>query len=381
MQITPQWLRPYLLRGTESVHKAFYYLARLQNHRLVIVTEDALRAVGVLTPGDFAGDSSGLTPRYDDRGTEIRGHTYYDNRTAADICNRNFKYIRADENKYTAGRDIFADAGLKILNIPILDNNRIPVGIFARWQAFYQEYLETHRLQRMWYAESIMQAARLARKKGYGAISVLEFGVGGGTGLVLAELYAAETARLTGVDIEVYGFDLGTGLPEVTGVDKIECWKQGDYKMDVAALKNQLQTSKLVLGDIAETAKTFFSDYSPAPIGAMFVDVDLYSLTMSVLDMLLASDDHFLPTVFMWFDDLHNSGDYSGVWLALKDFNAKSSQSKITPESLVGGRTDAMGVILADDLWWSKQVKRNVRFSHPKIAAAREGNNPLELLL
>jgi hypothetical protein len=198
---------------------------------------------------------------------------------------------------------------------------------------------------------------------------------------VLAELYAEETERLTGVKIEVYGFDLGTGLPELHGVDKIEVWRQGDYAMDIAALKNRLRNAKLVLGDIADTARTFFRDYSPAPVGAMFVDVDLYSSAVSVLDMLLEGDEHFLPTVYMWFDDLYSSGDYSGEWLAIKEFNVKSANSKIIPEGLVGGRSIATGALIADELWWSRLTKRNVRFSHPKLATEREGGYHLELLL
>jgi hypothetical protein len=372
---------PYCLSEKESAHKAFYYLSRFQNHKTVIVVNSEGSAVGILTPGDLSRNEPWLASRYALTGGQVVGHRCYDGKTVGDICNRDFKYIRADEDKYTAGRNIFADAGLKILDIPVLNDDGIAVDIFARWQAFYKEYLETHRLQRMWYAEPIMQAAQLARKKGYSAISAIEFGVGGGTGLVLAELYAKETARLTGVAIDVYGFDLGTGLPEVSGIDKIEYWKQGDYAMDISALQGQLRNAKLILGDIGDTVKTFFKDYSPAPIGAMFVDVDLYSSTLPVLDMLLEDDAHFLPTVYMCFDDLYCSGDYSGEWLAIKEFNAKSANSKIVPEGLVGGRSDAMGVMMFDDLWWSRVIKRNIRFSHPKIGPERKGSNPLELLL
>lgn len=381
MSKIPSFVAPYCLNETEPAHKAFYYLSRFQNHKIIIVINDEERAVGILTPGDFPKNEPWASPDYAAHGGQTVGHRCFDDKTVGDICNRNFKFIRAGEDKYTAGRNIFADAGLKILDIPLLDGQGVPVDIFARWQAFFREHLETHRLQRMWYAEPIMQAARLAKKKGYGAISVLEFGVGGGTGLVLAELYAAETARLTGVRMDVYGFDLGTGLPAVSGIDKIEYWKEGDYAMDIPALQGQLQNAKLVLGDIGETAKSFITDHSPAPIGAVFVDVDLYSSTLPILDMLLEGDEHFLPVVYMWFDDLYCSGDYSGEWLAIKEFNARSENSKIVPEGLVGGRSDDMGVLVSDNLWWSRQIKRNIRLSHPKIATEREGVNPLELLL
>lgn len=381
MSKIPSNIMPYCLHEKESAHKAFYYLSGLQNHKIVIVINQNECAVGIITLGDFVRSEPGHSLYSVTNGVQRAGHRHYDGKTAGDICNRNFKYIRSCEDKYMVGRSIFADAGLKILDIPVLDDEGVPIAIFARWQAFYREYLETHRLQRMWYAEPIMQAAQMAQKKGYNRISVIEFGVSTGTGLVLAELYANETARLTGVGIDVYGFDLGTGMPEVSGQETNELWIEGDYAMDISALNGQLQNAKLVLGDISETLKTFFKDYSPAPIGAIFVDVDLYSSTIPILDMLLESDENFLPTVYMWFDDLYCSGDFSGEWLAIKEFNAKDTNSKIVPEGLVCGRSDSMGKIIPDDVWWSRQIKRNIRPSHPEFATERENNHIFELLL
>ncbi|MDR1321133.1 MAG: hypothetical protein LBK56_06865 [Gracilibacteraceae bacterium] len=361
--LPPKPLMPYLMHENESGYKGYYYLQRFQIHKIVIVVDDSYRAVGILTPGDFAGD-------------DLSAYDGLDNKRVGDFCNKNFQFIRANEDKYSAGRNLFADAGMRIHDIPVLDQAGVPVDIFARWQAFYKEYQAAHRLQRPYYAEPIMQAAELARAKGCDEISVIEFGVAGGTGLLLAELYARETERLTGVKIQTYGFDRGDGLPEITACDLSSPWVKGDFPMELRKLQNQLQRSKLILGDITDTCKTFFDKYAPAPIGAMFVDVDLYEPTVAILDMLLASDDFFLPTVYMYFDDIR-IGDCLGELLAVKDFNAKSKNSKITPEGLTGGQV--MGY--DDTLWWSKHLKRNIRFSHPKIANDRVETATLNLQL
>ena len=42
---------------------------------------------------------------------------------------------------------------------------------------------------------------------------MLEFGVAGGAGLLSLERIAELVEGLTGVEIEVHGFDTGTGLP------------------------------------------------------------------------------------------------------------------------------------------------------------------------
>lgn len=384
MKTDNQWVRDYCLNERESVHKAFYYLSKLRNHKIVIVTDSSEKAIGILTPGDFTeehfGDVGG-TSRYGVYAPEPLGHRHYDGLTVGDICNRNYKYIKATDDKYMSGRSIFADAGIKILDIPVLDDNGVCVDIFARWQAFYREQLAMRRLDRMHYAEPIFQAALEAKKKGYNEISVIEFGVAGGTGLVLADLYARETERLTGIKIQVYGFDRGTGLPLANKAeDLLIAYKEGDFAMDETALRRQLRGAKLVLGDIRETSKDFFEKYSPAPIGAMFIDVDLYESTVAVLDMLLESDDWYMPVVYMWFDDLAVGSDFSGEWLAIKDFNAKSVNSKITPEDVFSGRSDDCGfLMLGDSSFETRQTKRNVRFHHPRWATEKEENSICEL--
>lgn len=43
-------------------------------------------------------------------------------------------------------------------------------------------------------------------------------------------------------------------------------------------LNKKLNRSTLIIGDINETAESFFEDYYPAPIGAVFHDFDFFHL-------------------------------------------------------------------------------------------------------
>jgi hypothetical protein len=254
-----------------------------------------------------------------------------------------------------------------VLDIPILDKSGAAVGIIARWQAFYNEFYETGRLRRMQYAEPIMNAARLAQNRGYGRISVAEFGVAGGTGLVLAELYARETERLTGVKINVYGFDTGAGLPALGSRDPRALFVSGEYPMDYPKLRRQLIAASLIIGDIRDTAPAFFNAYHPPPLGAMLIDVDLYSSAAPVLDMLLEDDGYFLPIVYLYFDDIFAAGEFEGEWLAVKEFNRKSENIKIAPEGYSINIDQADGVIP----FWRYRSKNCYRYSHPRFNVVR----------
>ena len=54
-------------------------------------------------------------------------------------------------------------------------------------------------------------------------------------------------------------------------------WQTGFYPIDETKLRARLEGSQLVMGDVADTAKTFFDHYNPAPIGAAFFDLDFHS--------------------------------------------------------------------------------------------------------
>lgn len=167
--------------------------------------------------------------------------------------------------------------------IPVIDEENNVIDMFSQQRAFFMRYYREHWLTRMNYADSIFNAVHQAQQLGIKGFSVIEFGVAGGNGLVAAEFYAREISRISGIDIEIYGFDNATGLPEIKDLTKREAaymWFEGMFNvMDVDLLRKRLRSAKLVLGDIEESLETFDEVYNPLPIGVMFVDVDRYEST------------------------------------------------------------------------------------------------------
>src|SRR5262245_49184055 len=134
----------------------------------------------------------------------------------------------------------------------------------------YKQRVLLGAVDRPHYAYCVYNAAVLARKLGYQRISVLEFGVAGGNGLINLEYHAQEVSRLLSIDVDIYGFDTGEGLPEpVDHRDLPYHWKKGFYRMDVPKLKSKLKKATLVLGCIENTSLNFFEKYTPAAIGAV----------------------------------------------------------------------------------------------------------------
>ena len=96
----------------------------------------------------------------------------------------------------------------------------------------------------------VVAAAVQATREGVKEISVIEFGVAGGEGLLALESESEVVERETGIRIRVFGFDNGAnGLPEPIGDyrDLPDRWKSGDYAMDEAALKGALAPRRTLI--------------------------------------------------------------------------------------------------------------------------------------
>jgi hypothetical protein len=181
------------------------------------------------------------------------------------------------------------------------------------------------------YTWCVLHAASVAARTGVSEISVLEFGVAGGNGLVALEAVAAEAERALGVGISVYGFDTGKGLPPPRDHrDAPFLMREGDFPMDEGALRARLDGAELVLGDVASTVPAFLES-GPAPIGFISFDLDYYSSTRDALRLLDGDPLAFLPRVLCYFDDIHCYpwGDSIGVRLALREFNEEHETRKV----------------------------------------------------
>jgi len=226
------------------------------------------------------------------------------------------------------------------------------------------------------YLWGTMCAASLASALGQKRTSVIEFGVAGGNGLVELERVAQWVEQRSGVGIDVYGFDTGSGLPQPQDYrDLPNLWSEGYFPMDPERLQARLNRARLVLGPVAETVPGFLEG-PPAPIGYVSFDLDLYSSTMDAFQIFDASPDRLLPRVVCYFDDIigFSHGDFSGERLAITDFNRRYEARKIS--KLYGLR-----YVLVQDKWWTDMMYMFHLFDHPSYNVVDGTNTRTELPL
>jgi len=180
------------------------------------------------------------------------------------------------------------------------------------------------------YAWGVLQAADLAKRLGLDRISVLEFGVAGGNGLVAMERISERVSQHYGVAIDVIGFDTGVGLPAPQdNRDLPDICREADFPMDQEKLRQRLKTAKLFLGQVGETISDFVQ-MRPAPIAFISFDMDFYSSTMQGVKIFDAGEELLLPRIHCFFDDVFACGDFNGERLAISEFNASHASRKIS---------------------------------------------------
>jgi hypothetical protein len=181
------------------------------------------------------------------------------------------------------------------------------------------------------YLWPLLLAGRIADALQCGRIAALEFGVAGGNGLVALEKAAEVATDLLGVEVEVFGFDSGTGMPgPVDHRDVPWVIKKGYFPMDEEALRARLTNAQLVLGPVGDTVPEWSRSGHP-PVGFVAFDLDYYSSTMEAFGVLEGPPDRLLPRVPCYFDDVFGYGwsDFTGERAAIADFNATHEERKI----------------------------------------------------
>jgi hypothetical protein len=192
---------------------------------------------------------------------------------------------------------------------------------------------ENSRIFRPNYAWGVLQGSHLAKSLGFKQVSVIEFGVAGGNGLVALDRIAEKVQDILDINIDVYGFDTGVGLPKPADYrDLPSLWVEGAFPMDVKRLKSRLVRANLVLGPVEKTVPEFLASH-PAPVGFISFDLDYYSSTMQAFKLLEADQKMLLPRIYCYFDDIlgHIYSDFTGERLAIQDFNAAHPMRKISP--------------------------------------------------
>jgi hypothetical protein len=214
---------------------------------------------------------------------------------------------------------------------------------------------------------------------GYKRIAALEFGVAGGNGLVALEQHAEYVQRETGVEVAVYGFDTGQGMPQPQDMrDMPYLWQSGYFAMDQAKLKARLRFAKLELGRVEETVAQFFEKEDPPPIGFISFDLDYYSSTVAALKIFNGDHKRYLPRVVCYFDDLAGGildayNEFTGELLAIKEFNDAQPDIKI---SRVHGLSGHSKLLPAQ---WHEKIYVAHRFAHPDYGKPTSDTTELAL--
>ena len=216
------------------------------------------------------------------------------------------------------------------------------------------------------YTWAVLHSAYQAKTLGIPRISVIEFGVAGGNGLLALENAAELAEEKIGVEIDVYGFDTGAGLPPpLDHRDLPNLYKETAYRMDVDKLKKRLKHARLILGLVEETVPQFLLS-NPAPIGFMSIDVDYYTSTVEAFKALESDQKLLMPRIHCYLDDIigFTFSEFTGERLAIAEFNESHEMRKISP---IFGLKHFLPKPFADQAWRDQMYIAHI-FDHELYA-------------
>lgn len=200
----------------------------------------------------------------------------------------------------------------------------MPVRMKEMWDA----------VARPWYLAGVLNGARFAAQVGERKVCVIEFGVAAGRGLLTLQEYARAVEQEVGVEISVFGFDSGKGLPTNCGDyrDHPDRWISGDFPMYENWLRSRLKTrTHLIIGPVSETVPTFVREIQTSPVSFVAFDLDLYSSTLNAMQVFTIPEKRMLKRVPVYFDDvgLECNHRFAGELLAIREFNEGNMTVKI----------------------------------------------------
>ena len=173
---------------------------------------------------------------------------------------------------------------------------------------FFDFYIRQH------HAYCILKCAEQAKRLNINKITLIEFGVANGAGLMNMSKISKKVTKVTGVEFQIYGFDTGAGMPLPKNYkDHPELYKVGDYPMDLINLKSKLDNNvELIIGDLNQTIKNFSENILKFPVGFISLDVDYYFSSVEALNIVGSIRPNLLlPCTFLYVDDIeedtHNS--------------------------------------------------------------------------
>lgn len=236
---------------------------------------------------------------------------------------------------------------MSLENYKILLHDPPQVLLGRIWARLFRGIIAKERwgvLDRPSYGYGILRAAQVGKFFGYEQVTICEFGVAHGNGLLSMIELAEKITTATGMKFRIVGFDTGVGLPKFSGYkEHSEVWSKGDFALvDTELLKQKIKgRAELVLGDIKDTVCGFLKTVShSSPIGFISVDVDLYSAACASLLSLTGPAESYLPAVGAYFDDVgfYFCNRWCGELAAIEEFNATNEFRKIDMDRTLPGR-------------------------------------------
>jgi hypothetical protein len=188
----------------------------------------------------------------------------------------------------------------------------------------------------------MLKCADNAKSLGIRRVSVIEFGVAAGAGLMNMCAIGKRVTDATGVVFDIYGFDTGAGMPAPRSyMDHPELYQAGDFPMDVGSLQKRLpQNARLIIGPLSETVPAFLTSLNAiSPIGFIVIDVDYYYSTKDALEVLSGAANAYLPRVLIYLDDVEDESHnrFSGELAAIHEFNDDNETRKIDRNTFLRG--------------------------------------------
>lgn len=220
-------------------------------------------------------------------------------------------------------------------------------------------------LVRQQHAYGLLDAADAAASRGLRRVTVVELGVGSGTGLLNICQLAARVTRTTEVEFDIVGFDTGAGLPQPQDHrDHPELYVRGSFPHDRAALERALPANaRIIYGDLRDTVDPFLATLSQrSPLGFAALDVDYYSSATSALRLFLGEADRYLPAVCVYVDDLGEWSHtrFAGELLAIDEFNRTHELRKLDVDRNLAFRR------VFKHAEWLRHMYRLHVFDHPE---------------
>jgi hypothetical protein len=210
------------------------------------------------------------------------------------------------------------------------------ISLFVAAFGSFRRKVEFDLVVRHSHAFGLLGAADTARMLGLNSVTVIEFGVANGAGLLNMCAVSKRVTRATGVTFRLAGFDSGAGLPPPRDYrDHPEYYRESDYPMNQTALRRLLpENAELHLGNLQDTIPPFLESVSDsAPIGFVSIDVDYYWSTKEALRVFGDRPEKYLPATTIYVDDINSEchNPWCGELLAINEFNDENHLRKISP--------------------------------------------------